>query len=79
MVQKVKNLKLPPFDFYRTTVVEHLPVRCRLIFQYSREEGLPVKEIARRLHISPKTVENQLGKAVRQLKLAARSLLHSLL
>jgi RNA polymerase sigma-70 factor (family 1) len=58
--------------------VEHLPVRCRLIFQYSREEGLPVKEIARRLRISPKTVENQLGKAVRQLKLAARSLLHSL-
>ena len=59
--------------------VEQLPARCRLIFQYSREEGLPVKEIARRLHISPKTVENQLGKAVRQLKLAARSLLHSLL
>ena len=58
--------------------VEQLPVRCRLIFQYSREEGLPVKEIARRLQISPKTVENQLGKAVRQLKLAARSLLHSL-
>lgn len=59
--------------------VEQLPTHCRVIFKYSREEGLPVKEIARRLHISPKTVENQLGKAVRQLKLAARSLLHSLL
>ncbi len=58
--------------------VEKLPAHCRMIFLYSREEGLPVKEIARRLHISPKTVENQLGKAVRQLKLAARSLLHSL-
>ena len=58
--------------------VEALPTHCRMIFRYSREEGLPVKEIARRLHISPKTVENQLGKAVRQLKLAARSLLHSL-
>lgn len=58
--------------------VEKLPTHCRLIFLYSREGGLPVKEIARRLHISPKTVENQLGKAVRQLKTAARSLLHSL-
>lgn len=58
--------------------VEKLPEHCRLVFLYSREAGLPVKEIARRLHISPKTVENQLGKAVRQLKLAARSLLHSL-
>jgi len=58
--------------------VEQLPAHCRMIFLFSREEGLPVKEIARRLDISPKTVENQLGKAIRQLKLATRSLLHSL-
>lgn len=55
-----------------------LPERCRLIFYYSREAGLPVKEIARRLHLSPKTVENHLGRALRQLKTAARSLLQSL-
>ena len=59
--------------------VEQLPARCRLIFLYSREAGLPVKEIAKRLHLSPKTVENQLGKAIRQLKVATKSLLHSLL
>lgn len=57
--------------------VERLPDRCRLIFLYSREAGLPVKEIAKRLHLSPKTVENQLGKAIRQLKVATKSLLHS--
>lgn len=57
---------------------EKLPERCRLIFLYSREKGMPVKEIARQLGLSPKTVENQLGKAIRQLKVAARSLLHSL-
>jgi RNA polymerase sigma-70 factor (family 1) len=59
--------------------VEQLPVRCRLIFKYSRYSGMPVKEIATELNISPKTVENQLTKAIRQLRVATRSLLHSLL
>ena len=57
--------------------VEHLPERCRLIFKCSREEGKPVKQIARELKLSPKTVENQLTKAIKQLRLATKSLLHS--
>ena len=59
--------------------VESLPERCRIVFLYSRQAGLPVKEIAKRLSISPKTVENHLGKALRQVKLAARSFLQSFL
>lgn len=59
--------------------VEKLPEKCRLIFKYSRDAGMPVKEIARELNLSPKTVENQLGKAIRHLKLATRSLLHTIL
>ncbi len=59
--------------------VEHLPEKCRLIFKYSREEGMPVKEIARELHLSPKTVENQLTKALRHIRLAVRSMLSSLI
>lgn len=55
--------------------VEKLPERCRLIFQYSRTQGLPVKEIARELNISPKTVENQLNKALKQLRLALKNYL----
>ena len=55
------------------TEVENLPEKCRLIFKYSRNEGKPVKQIARELNISPKTVENQLTKALKQLKLATRS------
>ncbi len=61
------------------TEVEHLPEKCRIIFKYSRDAGMPVKEIARQLNLSPKTVENQLGKAIRQLKLATRSFLQSFL
>ena len=52
--------------------VENLPEKCRLIFKYSRNEGMRVKQIATELNLSPKTVENQLNKALKQLKLAAK-------
>ena len=53
--------------------VEKLPERCRLIFKYSRNDGMPVKHIARELSISPRTVENQLNKAIKQLKLVTKT------
>lgn len=59
--------------------VEKLPEKCRLIFKYSRDEGMPVKQIAKELSISPKTVENQLNKALKQLKLATKTFLNFLL
>ncbi len=59
------------------TEVEKLPEKCRLIFKYSRDEGKPVKQIARELNLSPKTVENQLSKAIRHLRLATKNFLHS--
>lgn len=55
------------------TETEKLPEKCRLIFNYSRNEGMPVKQIAKELHLSPKTVENQLNRALKQLKLAAKT------
>ncbi len=50
------------------TEVEKLPEKCRLIFKYSRNEGKPVNQIAKELRLSPKTVENQLNKALKHLK-----------
>jgi RNA polymerase sigma-70 factor (ECF subfamily) len=55
------------------TETEKLPEKCRLIFNYSRNEGMAVKQIAKELRLSPKTVENQLNKALKQLKLAAKT------
>jgi len=55
--------------------VERLPDRCRLIFKYSRDSGMPVREIAEVLDISPRTVEHQLSKALRRLRFAMRSFL----
>lgn len=49
--------------------LEALPEQCRIIFQMSRFEELKYKEIAERLGISVKTVENQMGKALKILRL----------
>jgi RNA polymerase sigma-70 factor (family 1) len=53
--------------------IEKLPEKCKLIFKYSRNDGMSVKQIATQLDISPKTVENQLNKALKQLKLVAKA------
>lgn len=44
-----------------------LPERCREVFYLSRYECLPNREIASRLNISSKTVENQITKALKIL------------
>ncbi|EDM34153.1 putative ECF-type RNA polymerase sigma factor [Pedobacter sp. BAL39] len=49
--------------------VEELPARCREVFQLSRNEHLSNKDIAIRLGISEKTVENQINKGLKKLKL----------
>ena len=46
-----------------------LPEQCRTIFQLSRFEDLKYREIAERLAISVKTVENQMGKALKLLRI----------
>ncbi len=48
--------------------VQKLPAKCREIFILSRVEGLSHKEIGERLHISPKTVENQIGIALKRIR-----------
>ncbi len=48
--------------------VDALPERCRLVFILSRFEDMSYQEIAEALSISPKTVENQIVKALAQLR-----------
>ncbi|MGH7527326.1 MAG: RNA polymerase sigma-70 factor [Gemmatimonadales bacterium] len=48
--------------------VAELPARCRLIFTMSREQDLSYAEIAQVLGISVKTVETQMGRALKMLR-----------
>jgi RNA polymerase sigma-70 factor (ECF subfamily) len=45
-----------------------LPEKCQLVFRLSREQGFTEKEIAGALHISLKTVEAHIGKALKKLR-----------
>lgn len=49
-------------------ITQELPDKCRLVYQLSREAGLSNKEIAAKLDISEKTVENQMTKALKRLR-----------
>jgi RNA polymerase sigma-70 factor, ECF subfamily len=48
--------------------INELPEQCRLVFTMSRMEQLKYQEIADKLGISIKTVENQMGKALRHMR-----------
>jgi len=50
------------------SAVAELPERCREVFELSRTNGLKYSEIAALLGISVKTVEAQMGKALRSLR-----------
>ena len=48
--------------------MNELPEQCRTIFQMSRFDEMKYREIADKLDISVKTVENQMGKALKLLR-----------
>src|SRR5687768_7707145 len=48
--------------------IAELPPRCREVFELSRVRGLKYQEIAEVLGISIKTVETQMGRALRSLR-----------
>ena len=48
--------------------LNELPEQCRTVFQLSRFEDMKYKEIAHKLDIAVKTVENHMGKALKLLR-----------
>jgi RNA polymerase sigma-70 factor (ECF subfamily) len=47
--------------------INDLPPKCRLIFKLVKEDGLKYREVAELLHLNLKTVENQMGIAIKKI------------
>ncbi|WP_316826318.1 RNA polymerase sigma-70 factor [Pedobacter miscanthi] len=63
------KVELSELQQHLRIALNQLPEQCRTIFQMSRFEELKYREIADHLGLSVKTVENQMGKALKILRL----------
>lgn len=48
--------------------VEMLPTKCKIIFKLSRYKNYSIKEISKKLNISPNTTQNHITKALKYLR-----------
>jgi RNA polymerase sigma-19 factor, ECF subfamily len=63
------RVELSELEIKLQEALNELPEACRTIFQMSRFEELKYREIAEQLNLSIKTVENQMGKALKILRM----------
>ncbi len=63
-----EDLETIELETFINGVIDSLPEKCRMVFVLSRHEELSYKEIAEKLDISTKTVENQISKALKILR-----------
>lgn len=63
-----ERIQLAERDARLWTAIDQLPTERRKIFLLSKRDGLKYQEIAEELHISVKTVENQIAKALKTLR-----------
>lgn len=61
-------------ESYIDNSLEALPKRCQEIYVLSRKESLNNDEIAEKLNISKRTVENQLTRALRHIRLKLKAI-----
>ena len=68
-------------EFFQSyeALLESLPSKRQAIFRLHFHEGLPTKDIATKLGLSRKTVQNQLGKAIEKLRVSLLQLLSAVL
>ena len=63
-----QSLLLEDMQVFLTKAIHGMPSRRQVIFKMSRVEGLSNKQIAQQLGLSEKTVENQIGRAIKYLR-----------
>jgi RNA polymerase sigma-70 factor (ECF subfamily) len=62
------DLRLEELKAYVNEAIDLLPRKCKAIFILSRTAGMTYREIADEMDISVKTVENQVGVALKKLR-----------
>lgn len=62
------NMEYNEMEQVLMDTIAELPPKCQEVFRLSRFEEMSYKEIAAELDISVKTVENQMGKALKRLR-----------
>ncbi|MDP1800555.1 MAG: RNA polymerase sigma-70 factor [Bacteroidota bacterium] len=62
-----ENILLKELEIKIQAAIDNLPPKCKVIFVLCRFENMKHKEIAQHLSISLKTVENQMGIAIKRL------------
>jgi len=72
LIQDDKMIEARFLEEYFKGVVDQLPDKCRMVFNYSRVKGLSNPEIAREMNISGKTVEAHLTKAIKVLRVSMK-------
>ena len=68
------NIRYQELEKKVERLLENLPKRCKEIFTLSRMDQLSNDEIAQRLDISKRTVENQLTHALHHLRISLKNL-----
>lgn len=63
------KVEMTELEYRIAQALNELPEQCRTIFQLSRFEELKYREIAEQLGLSVKTIENQMGKALKIMRL----------
>jgi RNA polymerase sigma-70 factor (ECF subfamily) len=66
--QASEKVMVTELETHIQQALNELPEQCRTIFQLSRFEQLKYQQIADQLNLSIKTVENQMGKALKILR-----------
>ena len=69
-----KNLEMKELMHRLHMAIEQLPEQCRLIFKMIKEDNLKFHEVAEILNISVRTVETQLYRGVKKLRIVLSDL-----
>ncbi len=83
MMRSAENVREETWETYIETelaalileAVDKLPPECKKIFRYSRIRNYSYKDISEKLGISVKTVENQIAKALKRLRIELKDYL----